>query len=234
MTSVLLAVPTIPERFPRREGLEKLWRERTPEADLEIVYSEAGTTWGDGLNDIVEQLGGDVPDVFVCGSDDFCPADERWLPSVLPWLEQNIYPAPLVEDPRFRNYGGHPHPVPDGTPGDMSTFPILRGDWLDIVFPLPEGLHYYSDNFLAALLSLSGVSCVAVPSCRMLHLHAQEGRGAGYGSENTRLFVDTVRYTDALNERGIDRLSLPPNIRGHMFEEHYHEIGRLIIKGAAA
>lgn len=231
---VVLAVPTIPERFPRREGLEKLWRERTPEADLEIVYSEAGTTWGDGLNDIYEQVKDDPPDLFVCGSDDFCPADERWLPTILPWLNKNVYPAPLVEDPRFRNYGGHPHPVTDGTPGDMSTFPILRGEWLPLIFPLPEGLHYFADNLIAAMLAVNSVSCVAVPSCRMLHLHAQEGRGAGYGSENTRLYVDTVRYTRALEERGIDRLSLPVNVRGHMWEEQYQEIGRLIQQPPAA
>ena len=225
---VVLACPTIPVRVHRRPDLERLWHERTPDHDLEIIYSEAGTTWGDGLNDVYEQVRARLPDVLICGSDDMYPGDERYLPAVLPWLEKNLYPAPKVEDPRFVNYGGHPHPVPDGTPGDMSTFPILRGDWLPLVFPLPEGLHYFSDNLIAALLAVAGVSCVAVPSCRIIHAHAKEGRGAGFGSENMRLHIDTVRYTRVLEQMGIDRASLPPNLRGGMWEENYLEIGRAL------
>lgn len=233
---VLLAVPTIPERHHRREGLEKLWRERTPEADLEIVYSEAGTTWGDGLNDIYEQVRDNPPDLFLCGSDDMCPADERWEPSLRMWLDAGYFTVPRVDDPRFVNYGssfGAHVEVQDGAPADMSTFPILKGEWLDKVFPVPEGLHYFADGWISAMLYLDGIGAVAVPTCRILHMHAMEGRGAGYGSENTRLYVDTVRYTDALNARGIDRLTLPNNLRGHMYEEQYQEIGRLIQQAPA-
>jgi len=228
---VLLAVPTIPERFPRREGLEKLWRERTPEAELEIVYSEAGTTWGDGLNAIYEQVRDDPPDVFVCGSDDMCPADERWEPALRMWLDKGYFTVPRVDDPRFVNYGsslGAHVQVEDGAPADMSTFPILKGEWLDKVFPVPEGLHYFCDGFISLMAHLNGIRAVAVPSCRIIHMHAMEGRGAGYPSENFRLHIDTVRYTRALEARGIDRLSLPQNLRGHMYQEEYQEIGRAL------
>lgn len=233
---VLLACPTIPERFPRREGLEKLWRERTPEADLEIVYSEAGTTWGDGLNDIYEQVRDNPPDLFVCGSDDMCPADERWEPSLRMWLDAGYFTVPRVDDPRFVNYGsseGAHVEVQDGAPADMSTFPILKGEWLDKVFPVPEGLHYFADSWISLMCWRAGIKAVAVPTCRILHMHAKEGRGAGYENENTRLHVDTARYTDALNALGIDRLSLPANIRGGMWEDHFLEIGRLIQRPAA-
>lgn len=228
MTRVVLAIPTIPERPGHAERTAQAWTERTPEATVEAIISTAGETWAAGLNDVYEQVKHDPPAVFICGSDDMWPADERWLPCVLPWLEQGIFPAPRVDDPRFVNYGGHLQPVPDGTPSDMSSFPILRGDWLDTVFPLPEDLHYYSDNLLAARLFLTGVSCVAAPACRIIHLHAQEGRGAGYGSENMRLYIDTVRYTRALEADGIDRTALPEGLRGHMWEESYLEIGRKI------
>jgi hypothetical protein len=225
---VVLAVPTIPERHHRREGLEKLWRERTPEADLEIVYSEAGESWCAGLNDIWAQVKDNPPDVFIFGSDDFVPGDERWLPSIEPVIAEGKLPAPLVEDPRFTSCGGFLTRVPEGTIAGMTAFIIIDGKWGDIIFPLPEDLHYFGDNAACALLLLAGIPCVTVSTCRMIHLHASEGRGAGYGSENTRLYIDTVRYTRFLESRGIDRLTLPESVRGHMWEEHHQEVGRKI------
>ena len=228
MTSVLLAVPTIPERFPRREGLEKLWRERTPEADLEIVYSEAGTTWSSGLNDIWAQVRDNPPDVFVFGSDDMMPADERWLPSALSMIEQGYVPAPLVEDPRFSTCGGHATNVPVGTPADMTAFIIIDGKWGEDVFPLPDDLAYFADNLSCLKLRKAGHRIVCAPECRIIHLHAAEGRGFGFGSENMRLHIDTVRYTRILEKMGLDRAMLPPGLRGGMFEEHFQEIGRAL------
>lgn len=157
------------------------------------------------------------------------PSSDEWLPQIQPWLDKGFFPVPRVSDPRFENFGGPRHPqevVGDGCPTYMSTFPILKGEWLPTVFPLPPGQHYFADNWISAALYLAGVKAVAVPSCRILHMHAMEGRGAGYGSENSRLYIDTVRYSRFLASRGIDRLSLPDSIRGHMFEEHYQEIGR--------
>ena len=65
----------------------------------------------------------------------------------------------------------------------MSTFPILRGDWLKIAFPLPDDLHYYSDSLIAARIYKAGIPAVAVPSCRIIHLHAHEGRGLSARTE---------------------------------------------------
>lgn len=223
---VLLAVPTIPARAHRLPDLERIWRERTPEATLEIVYSEAGESWCAGLNDIWAQVKDDPPDVFILGSDDFIPGDERWLPSIIPWLDAETLPAPLVEDPRFASCGGFLTRVPEGTPAAMTAFIIIAGRWGEHVFPLPEDLHYFGDNAACALLLRAGIPCVTAPLCRMIHLHASEGRGAGYGSENTRLHIDTVRYTRFLESRGIDRLTLPEGIKGFMWEERYQEIGR--------
>lgn len=230
MKRVVIAVPTIPERRERHAGVEAFWRDRTPEHHVDVVFSEAGKSWGAGLNDVYQQVKADPPDFFVCGSDDMVPADERWLPSAELWMERACYVCPRVDDPRFVNYGSADGPhvrVEDGAPGDMSTFPILRGDWLELAFPLPDDLHYFADSLIAARIYKAGIRAVAVPSCRIIHLHAPEGRGAGYGSENTRLYIDTVRYTRALEAEGIDRATLPNGIRGGMWEPHFIEIGTL-------
>ena len=224
---VVLAVPTIEARRHRRPDLEHLWRQRTPDAHLEILYSEAGTTWAAGLNDIWAQVRRDPPDVFLLGSDDMIPGDERWLPVCLPWIARGHVPAPKVEDPRFTSYGGFPYPVSEGTPAEMTAFLIIDGTWGDVVFPLPDDLHYFSDNLANVLLTRAGHGVVACPTCRIIHLHAAEGRGAGYGSENTRLYIDTARYTRHLEALGIDREGLPPGQRGAMWEPHFIEIGTL-------
>lgn len=225
---VVLAVPTIPARRERLPGLEQLWRDRTPEAELEIIYSEAGESWAAGLNDVWSQVRNDPPEVFVLGSDDMIPGDERWLPNAHYWLTFGKVPAPTVEDPRFTSFGGFPHHVPDGTPSEMTAFIIIDGKWGDDVFPLPADLHYFSDNAACYLLTRAGHEIVAVPTCRIIHAHAQEGRGAGYGSENMRLHIDTVRYTRWLDSIGVDRASLPAAQRGHMIEESFQEIGRAL------
>lgn len=225
---VVLAVPTIEARRHRRPQLEQLWRSRTPDADLEIVYSEAGDSWSSGLNDVWEQVSDDPPDVFILGSDDMIVVDERWLPSVLPWLERGYVPAPRVEDPRFTTCGGYPGHVEDGTRADMTAFIIIRGEWGRDVFPLPDDLAYFADNLACTKLRWAGHRIVCTPTCRILHLHAPEGRGFGYGSENTRLHIDTVRYTRALEALGISRVDLPPDLRGGMWEPHFLEIGTLM------
>lgn len=224
---VVLACPTIPARAHRLPPLEELWRSRTPEADLDIRYSDAGDTWSAGLNDIWQQIRRHPPDVLVLGSDDMVPADERWLPTAQHWLNQGKLPGPRVEDPRFVNCAGHPGTVREGTPGDMTAFLIIRGEWGRHLFPLPPDLHYFADNYANVMLTLASHDVVAVPSCRIIHLHAPEGRGAGYGSENTRLYIDTVRYTRALDAKLIDRVTLAKGLRGGMWEPHFQEIGTL-------
>lgn len=224
---VVVAIPTISERPGMAERTAAIWRMRTPGAIVTTLISTAGASWAAGLNDAAGQTW-EGTDVFVCASDDMVPDDNSWLDAALPWLRDGLYPAPTVIDPRFTNYGGHPHPVTDGTPSDMSTFPILRGDWLPHVFPLPEDLHYYSDNLIAVKLQHTGVECVAVPSCRIIHEHAQPGRGCGFGNENTRLYVDSVRYSAELERLGIDRDGLTPGARGGLWEERYLQVGRAL------
>lgn len=215
---IIVAVPTIPERRHLREPVEEAWRHHTCQP-IDVMFSEAGTSWCDGLNAIFDQIRDDPPLVFVCGSDDMIPSDDNWLPPLLTLMGRGVYPAPLVDDPRFTNYGGHPQPVADGTPSDMSSFPVLHREWLAAVFPLPAGLMYYGDNLISVLLARAGIPCVACPSSRIRHLHAPEGRGAGYGTEERRMLVDTVRYSRALQALGIDRGCLPAGQRGPLWEE---------------
>ena len=166
-----------------------------------------------------ERIKDDPPDVLVCSSDDMHPADDNWLPPLLDALERGAYPAPTVIDPRWTNYGGHQRPVPDGTPSRMSSFPVLAGEWGNTVFPLPDGLSYYADNLIAVKLGLYGIECVAVPSSRINHLHLQEGRGFGHGSELKAMHAHSKLYSQALAELGVDRRRLHTNLRGAYWRE---------------
>lgn len=195
-----------------------------------MIFSEAGSTWAAGLNDIWAQVREDPPSYFVLGSDDMVPAGDFWLPALESWIRRGFLAAPRVDDPRFVNYGGYDFPVPDGTPSQMATLIVIDGAWGDTVFPLPEDLHYFSDNLACVKLDRAGVSCVAVPSSVIVHEHAMEGRGAGYGDENTRLYIDTVRYTRALDELGLDRAALPEKQRGGLWQDVYLEHGRRLTR----
>lgn len=210
---IVIAVPTITERRHRRGDVAAAWQRHTCQP-VDVIFSEAGHSWASGLNDVWAQVRNDPPTIFVCGSDDMVPADDSWLPPLAHWISQGMFPAPCVIDPRFTNHGGHLVPVDDGTPSEMSSFPVIAGVWGDEVFPLPEDLHYYADNLITVKLARAARPCVAVPSSRIQHLWATEGRGAGAGSEEQRMLVDTVRYTSALKQLGVDRQSLPVGQRG--------------------
>lgn len=231
MSGIVVAIPTIAERGDLAEQTAAAWHLHTCQP-VRTVISAAGDSWAAGLNDVWQQVRHLEPDVFVCGSDDMVPDDDNWLPPLLEYLAQGMFPAPCVVDPRFTNYGGHRSPVDDGTSSDGSSFPVIAGGWGDLIFPLPPDLHYYADNLFAVLLERAGHPCVAVPSSRIRHLWAREGRGAGFGDESTRMLVDTVRYTETLQALGIDRVLLPAGQRGPCWEEQWLEKGRALIAEA--
>lgn len=210
---LVVAIPTIPARRKRHAQVEAAWRRHTCQP-IDVIFSEAGHSWGDGLNDIWAQVRDPAPSIFVCASDDVIPEDDNWLPPLLDHIARGVQPAPCLIDPRFTNYGGHLKPVPDGTESDMASVPVLAGMWGDSIFPVPEDLHYFCDNFVALKLLEAGIPCVAVPSSRLRHLWAEEGRGAGMPTEQIRMAVDSERYTEALAAMGIDRAELPKNLRG--------------------
>lgn len=215
--SVVIAIPTIEERGDRWERSAEEWQKHTCQP-VKVVPSWAPGGWGAGLNEVWGQVESDPPDVFVCSSDDMVPVDGNWLPPLLDEIARGAYPAPTVVDPRFTNYGGHGRKVPDGTPSQMSTLPVLHGGWCDAVFPLPDELSYYADNLIAVKLLKAGIPCVAVPSSVIRHDHAKEGRGFGHGSESAAMRVHARLYADALAELGIDRMSLPTKLRGPITE----------------
>ncbi len=214
--SVVVAIPTITERGSVWEDTAETFRLHTCQP-VQVIASYAEGGWGAGLNDAWEQVRETPPDVFVCGSDDMLPEDDNWLPPLLDALEKGVYPAPTVIDPRWTNYGGHRKLVPDGTPSKMSSFPILHGGWGDTVFPLPEDLSYFADNLIAVKLLQADIECVAVPSSKIRHLWLKAGRGFGHGSENRAMIEHSKRYTQALEEIGVDRSTLPSALRGAHF-----------------
>lgn len=210
---IVTAIPTLLERAELCAHTIEAWKRHTCQP-IETITSTAPGGWAAGLNDIWAQVRDPAPDVFVCASDDMIPADDNWLPPLFDHIARGVYPAPCVIDPRFVNYGGHLKPVPDGTESEMSTLPVLSGMWGDVVFPLPDDLHYYADNLIAVRLFQNAIRCVAVPSSRIRHLWAEEARGAGAPTEQIRMSIDSERYTLALAEMGLERETLPKNLRG--------------------
>lgn len=232
MSGIVVAIPTIAERGELANNTAREWHMHTCQP-VRTIASDALGSWAAGLNEVWELVREDEPDVFVCGSDDMVPDDDNWLPPLLHHLERGEFPAPTVVDPRFTNYGGHRTPVADGTPSDASSFPVILGAWCELIFPLPADLHYFADNLFSVLLERAGHPCVAVPSSRIRHLWAQEGRGAGFGDEQTRMLVDSVRYSDYLESLGIERTSLPVGQRGPCWEPQWIERGRALGEQAA-
>lgn len=140
--SVCVAIPTIEARGDRWREAAAAFQAHTCQP-VTVIPSYAPGGWAAGLNEVWRQVRIRQPDVFVCGSDDMLPEDDNWLPPLLAALARGVYPAPCVIDPRWTNYGGHRRPVPDGTPSQMASFPVLHGGWCDAVFPLPPDLSYY-------------------------------------------------------------------------------------------
>lgn len=192
---IVLAIPTIKDRGDLWKVTAAKWQKHTCQP-IEVVPSWAGDGWGDGLNEVAGNVLklGESPDVFICGSDDMYPVDDNWLPAVTRYLGLNKSPCPLMLDPRFTVYGGSQEKVPEGTHTLMSNFPVLKGEWLDKVFPLPEGAHYYADNEISDRLREVGVPCVAALDFVIKHDHDPRGRGAGHGSEEARMVHDQKWY----------------------------------------
>lgn len=189
---IVLAIPTIADRGDAWEEVgEKFQTQTCQPLIVRPAYRPGG--WCDGLNEAWEAH--PDADVFICGSDDMEPKDANWFPPLLRFLEQGKYPAPKMEnhDPvrGYWEYPGtwEPDPV-DGTPSKMSTFCVLKGEWLPHVFPLPENFHYYGDDEIARRLRKAGIPCVACPSSVIVHRMESVGRGAGMGSEDVRMAYD--------------------------------------------
>lgn len=165
-----MAVPTIKERGNAWEGVRDRYVARTP-GKVEVVpaYREGG--WCAGLNEVWEKADADY---LVCGSDDMVPEMGWWLPLKF-YMDQGYYTAPAVISDGVTDWGGFSKSVLDGTPTRMSTFPVLKREWWDIVFPLPH-LHYYGDNLIADLLRDAGIECVAVCSSKITHHPDDRGR----------------------------------------------------------
>lgn len=188
---ILIAIPTNGQRPDALKKTIRAWKRNTP-VDLTFHITEHGDTWCAGLNDAYRAYPG--ASIFICGSDDMYPENDRWLDPVVEALERNESPVPLMLDPRFTIYGGSQQEVPDGSHTHMTNFPVLKRAWLKDVFPLPDDLHYYGDNLIADRLHAIGVPTVATLDFVIRHDHDPRGRGAGMGDESTRMEHDRQVY----------------------------------------
>lgn len=188
MPKVVVAIPTIEVRGDAWRDVAKEW-ELTP--GVIVAPSWRPGSWAAGLNEVYEWH--PDADVFVCASDDMAP-EGPWLPHVLEHFAKDECPVPTMHDPRMTTIGGtqdvlwkqEPH---EGAPAKMSNFPILKGDWLPQVFPLPEDLHYYSDNLISDRLLEAGVPLVTCLDISISHTWDQRGR-----DESARMVEDRERY----------------------------------------
>lgn len=192
-SKVVVAIPTIEDRGELWQDTAKAWRHHTSQP-IEIVPSWAPGGWAAGLNAVYNEH--PDADIFVCGSDDIIPVDDFWLPCVESFLERNLSPVPMMLDPRFVIQGGviSDEEREDGAESHMSNLPILRGDWLDKVLPLPADLHYFSDNLASTRLHKIGVKTVYAKSFVVRHLWDPRGRGAGMLTEENRMQHDRALY----------------------------------------
>lgn len=180
---LIIAIPTIPERGDAWEKVGAEWRAKTTQ-EVIIEPSWRKPTWAAGLNEVWEKH--PDADIFVCGSDDMIPRGADWLPAIEDYVNLGVI-APQVIDPRFTRFAPE---IRDGAPTDMSSFPIIPGRLLARIFPLPDELHYYSDNLISDRVDRT----IAVPSCVILHTMDPRGRGAGMGDEAARMVHDKTIY----------------------------------------
>lgn len=190
----VLAIPTIKERGDTWKATGELWGRVT------VFPSWRPGGWAAGLNEAWEEHGD--ADIFICGSDDIWPEGD-WLPVVKHFLDRNQSPVPLMKDPRFTIQGGviTDEERENGTESHMTNFPVLKQEWLNDVFPLPEDLHYYSDNLIADRLHAIGVPTVFAKDFVVIHDWDERGRGAGMGSEEARMEHDRDIYRALKRDR---------------------------------
>lgn len=190
---IVIALPTIEERGDAWKDVAQAWIQNTPQP-VATEPSWRKPTWAAGLNEVWENH----PDaeLFICGSDDMTP-EKGWFEAVLPWLGKGII-APQVHDPRFSRWDAS---TADGTETRMSSFPIIAGEFLSSVFPLPPELHYYSDDLISDKARKAGIPTIAVPSCVIHHSFDERGRGAGMGSEEARMAHDRAIYRAIVTNR---------------------------------
>ena len=179
---VVVAIPTIIERGDAWKEVAEMWEALSPE--VTVVPSWRKGTWAAGLNEVWESHKG----LFVCASDDMAPLP-GWYQAVEPWLEKGIV-APQVHDPRFSKWDPG---TPDGFETEMSSFPIIGESFLGAIFPLPEELHYFTDDLISLRARQAGIPTIAVPSCEIVHCPDLRGRGAGM-SEKDRMDHDRKLY----------------------------------------
>lgn len=184
---IVVAIPTNGQRPDTLQQTIANWRERTAEP-LGFHVTTYGKTWAAGLNDAWRNH--PDTDLLICGSDDMWPQNGEWLPAIQPYIHKACI-APQVLDPRFSRWD---ETTSDGDVTRMSSFPIFAGDFMRHVFPLPEELHYYTDDLISDRLKEQGIPTVAVPSCVIVHGFDPRGRGAGMGDESTRMAHDRAIY----------------------------------------
>lgn len=136
-------------------------------------------------------------DYILFGNDDCEPHDGWWGPAIEA-VDSGYVPSPMVYDT-----GGYPQGLPewgrvapDCTLVQTALIPFMsKAQWAQIK-PLFLG-HYYSDNFFTDRAAANGWECVLRTGFAFTHYWAQQGRGAGMGSEAECMKFDRRLYETA-------------------------------------
>lgn len=112
------------------------------------------------------------------GADDV-ELDPRAFLHAIRVIERGQHPAPLVlwPDGRVQACGAAwEEMLPDGSVTSFSRGPMIAREWSTIVGPIPEDMHYYTDNLVSERLRRAGIPSVVCHGYRYVHHMSEIGR----------------------------------------------------------
>lgn len=136
-----------------------------------------------------------------------------WDTAAMAFVDRGVQPAPRVFDAGGQMWDGavpeqDPRRLPDGAEVPMSSVPFVARRWWKHITPLPPGMHYFTDNWIAGRLKRVGIRTELCHGYDIVHTWAQPHRGAGW-TEPERMQVDQqyVLMAFSVVQRGAEALA---------------------------
>lgn len=186
---ISIVVPTIDGREDYLERCLTAYAAHGGELEFVVVRNEK--TCGRGWQRGAERAHGDYIHL-TCDDIEPCAG---WWEGAVRTIERGFVPAPRVlnTDGSLQTCGDVDE-SPDGARTDFTRLPFVsRAQW-EVVQPMIP-LHYFTDNWVSDRCRAAGIETVVARDYLVLHHLAQEGRGAGMGTENARMTHDRLAYT---------------------------------------
>lgn len=195
-----IIIPTITGREESLERALNAYRTRTTGFELEIITPLNYPTWPAGCNaGFVESHG----DIVHFSADDLEPL-EGWSDAMMTSINDGFLPGARLWD--HVQSGSPIYEMFDGVPGTicrLARVPSMPTWLVDKIGPIPEAIHYYSDNWISDKAGLLGWQTRVTEGYDFLHHWAQVGRLDGgdwkarylplYNEERAKLGLEPVR-----------------------------------------